>query len=180
MSSRPTLLSRMQGPVQAILRPGQWCFGVRSIRQGTEHWIVAASMQTLVDAVKTAVQEYQHGQQPEDGLVNTLKVRVTKARVESTTAFVRIENYTQTAEWLDVLELHIKQVEGDPNSCNVYAKSFSSGVCPTCIPCAPLLNIALCWIPFADMSDKGSLNSLRIAHLREKLSHSVTIQFHTA
>ena len=156
-SSRPTLVSRVQGPLQAWLRPGQWCFGVRAIRQGSERWRVGASAEQLLAALSEAVSGYQQGQPEGDGLSHTCKVRIGKQRVrENGTAFVRIENYTQTAEWLDVLELHISPAEGSSGSgaseCNVDVKSFSSGFLPTCIPCAPLLNAALCWIPFSDFT----------------------------
>ncbi|EGD73132.1 hypothetical protein PTSG_04845 [Salpingoeca rosetta] len=177
-SSEPTCMSRVQGPVQAVLRPGQWCFGVRAIRQGSEQWRASCSVDALVQALKTAVADFQEGR-PESGLTNTRKVRIAKAISNDTRGFVRIENYTQTSEWLDVVEVHIKPVAADANACTAFVKSFSSGFLPTCIPCAPLLNMALFWIPFSDFTDKGSLNKVRIEELRTKLSASITVSVET-
>eukprot|EP01147_Barroeca_monosierra_P003473 gene3473-6104_t len=175
-SSSPSCISRVQGPVQAILRPGQWCFGVRAIRQGIERWQVMGTVEDLVTQVVAAVEQFQQGN-PEKGLANSRKVRVTKKRATAESGFVRIENYTQVSEWLDVLELHITTINpSDEPMLSVYAKSFSSGAFPTVLPCAPLLNIACCWFPFSDGGPANSLNKQRLEELRSKLSEHLSIE----
>lgn len=145
-ASTPTWLSRVQGPCQAWLRPGQWCFGVRAIRQGDERWEVNAEPAAIMAAVKAAVEKSRV-----QGLVGTRKIRIGK--IDEEKGFVRLENYTATAEWLDCLELH---VQSTGNTCHVYVKSFSSGFIPTCVPLAPLLSAVCCWIPFSDFGPQVS------------------------
>ncbi|EDQ92410.1 uncharacterized protein MONBRDRAFT_4944 [Monosiga brevicollis MX1] len=158
--SEPSCISSFQGPIQAWLRPGQWCFGVRAIRQGEERWACGCSRQQLVDGLEAVVASAQL-----NALANTRKVRMGKVKEDF--SFVRIESYTASAEWLDVTEFHIESA-GDGVSVRV--KSFSSGFTPTCVPLAPLLSAVCFWVPFSDYGPQGSLNKLRIKEIREQLT----------
>jgi hypothetical protein len=118
-----TCFSRCQGPLQAFLRPGQWCFGVRALRQGSEAWACRSDTATLFRALEDAVAVWQA-----QGLLGTRKVRLGKSSLSQ--GFIRIENYTQSAEWLDVVEFHV--TAESQGSVEVRVKSFSSGE-----PCNP-------------------------------------------
>lgn len=82
----------------------------------------------------------------ESGLVGSNKIRLGK----KSDVFLRLESYTATAEWLDVVELHASDLGSGRVSVRV--KSFSSGFCPTLIPCSTLLSAALFWLPFSDVT----------------------------
>lgn len=141
MSAQPTCLSRVQGPFQAAARPAEWCFGVRSIRRGTAQWRCEGSVHDFLAALRTAVVQFQT-----NGLAGTHKVRIGKDVPAN--GFMRLENYTQTAEWLDVTEFHATSQD---DGVLVQVLSFSSGFIPTCCPLGPLFSIVLCWLPFSDL-----------------------------
>ena len=96
-----------------------------------------------MDAVASKVGEFQGS---DKGLVGSNKVRVGK----KADAFLRIEAYTAGAEWLDVVELHASDVGG--GRVRVRIKSFSSGFCPTTMPCSLLLSAAFFFFPFSDQT----------------------------
>jgi hypothetical protein len=101
-----------------------------------------------------------------DGFVYQLD-RVHFARVragEPKRATVRILVFTKL-RWLDVVFLRVREDATRPNCCLCSARSFSTGLLPLTVRCAPLLNVLLCIAPFFNwgMPSRKTLPEIRRA-----------------
>ncbi|KXJ21865.1 hypothetical protein AC249_AIPGENE12180 [Exaiptasia diaphana] len=137
-----------QSPIQAILRPAMWLPGVKKLHSARETWILPqATVDVCVDKLIEAVDE----------LGEKEKMHVNK--VNRNKNFVQIFSFTNN-EWFDVVEIEFQP--GRESGSIAKARSFSTGLFPTCCPCALILNVIFCFAPFLD---KG-VNTARLERIR--------------
>eukprot|EP00053_Salpingoeca_punica_P004147 m.47514 g.47514 ORF g.47514 m.47514 type:complete len:170 (+) comp12636_c0_seq1:152-661(+) len=161
-----SLMSRVQGPVQAFLRPAMWIPGLRNIRYHTETRQFSQSAADINQALVRIFTTYQA--QVEDGTgPGLLGNHLVLHTMDTAKGYFEIHSYTPNAEWLDVIQAYVTP---SGSGCSVRLRSWSSGVLPTIIPLAPLLNIAFFFFPFAGRDPKiGWTNSARVREIFAKL-----------
>jgi len=79
-----------------------------------------------------------------NGIVNSLDNFEVAGQTEES---LKVFWYSPGASWLDITRFNFEEIE---DSVEVQVKSGSSGICPLCIPGAPLLNVILSCFPFMD------------------------------
>eukprot|EP01147_Barroeca_monosierra_P007468 gene7468-544_t len=148
---QPSFFARAQSGIQTTLRPALWLRPLAHLHSSRKTWslknvsIVDAKHQILEAAVKQAS-------------------RFQLAEPQTRGNTIQILSYTK-AEWLDVIEFELQQ---SGSSVLVVAHSFSSGLFPVCIPGAPILNMALCFVPFLDHGfNKKRLDAFMQATIKE-------------
>ncbi|XP_074643077.1 uncharacterized protein LOC141900195 [Tubulanus polymorphus] len=142
--------SRIQGPIQAALRPGIWCLCCQFLRCHRERWHLSLSVSEHINQLEAAIEKIQQ---------NDPNSTYQIAKINDLTGFVQIYCYTR-AEWLDVMEI-------DFNTGKVW--SFSSGFFPTWVPLCFVLNSLLFFFPFFDWN----VNKNRVEAFRTTLGLSV-------
>ncbi|XP_065055435.1 uncharacterized protein LOC135683954 [Rhopilema esculentum] len=151
------LLSKLQAPIQAALRPGVWLPGIRALHQRYERWQSGESPYFCFDKVLFALQIMETSDQLEI------------YKVDREHLALQIFFYTKNCKWLDVVEL---EFQAAPESGTfVSARSFSSGFLPAWIPFAFLLNMVCCFIPFFDLGE----NESRLERIREAADIGMTV-----
>ncbi|XP_013421874.1 uncharacterized protein LOC106181889 [Lingula anatina] len=146
------VLSYLQAPLQALLRPALWLgclFG--SLHSHKERWDTPGTPEENVRQLAAVVKEAEE----HDPHRNTLDIHVA----DSTSGFVRIFAFTK-AEWLDVVEVKFRDNYGE-------AYSFSSGVLPVWFPFSFLVNCVLFWVPFLDMKLNQKRLELLYTHMKK-------------
>ncbi|KAK3751775.1 hypothetical protein QZH41_013233 [Actinostola sp. cb2023] len=137
-----------QSPIQAIIRPAMWIPGIKKLHSAKETWVIPQStVEVCVEQLIEAVNE----------LGEKEKMHVNK--VNRNKNFVQIFSFTNN-EWFDVVEIEFQP--GRESGSIAKARSFSTGVLPTCCPFAIFLNIIFCFVPFLDNGvNKERLNKIR-------------------
>ncbi|EGD77375.1 hypothetical protein PTSG_08471 [Salpingoeca rosetta] len=160
-------LGAMQGRIQASLNPGGWVPGVRSLHNFKEDWVLSDCDPKLgFDCTLSAFR----------GLSITRGVQHVVAKADTSNFDLELHIYTR-AEWLDVIRISFNQVVrghlvAPMGGCIATVVAYSTGLLPCSLPLAPLLNMALCWVPFSD----GKENERRVSLLRLRVSQAVTLR----
>ncbi|GFN97871.1 hypothetical protein PoB_002437700 [Plakobranchus ocellatus] len=156
-----TIFSKVQRPIQTVLRPAVWIPGLRNLHSTKETWTFESnSHQSNLDSILNAINKvidkdtskfFWQVQPPPVALGNETDSK----------SFIRIFTFTR-AEWLDITEITLSG-----NKAEVWA--FSSGFLPLIIPFACILNVPLFWIPFLDMD----LNKQRLDRIVAEMDKTV-------
>ncbi|CAH1801303.1 unnamed protein product [Owenia fusiformis] len=149
-------LSAVQGPLQAFLRPGLWFPGLNLLHTCTEQWVSTEPPDVLLDDLVHSIEAYSQLEQRESWC-NIIQLH----KVDRENNRVTILAYTR-AEWLDVVEIDFNTGK---------ARSFSSGIFPTFLPLAVLLNCVLFFVPFLD----HGVNKKRLDKLRSLMTSAVGV-----
>lgn len=162
----PSTLSQWQGPMQAFLRPAIWIPGYRNIRFHKETWESDDLTSRVFDALVEVFTEFRSNR-------SLLGASVVLHTVNKNTQFIEVHTYTPGAEWLDVVDVNLR-----PRSkgCVIEIRSWSSGFLPTIVPLAPLLNLALFWVPFSGRDANGWVNSRRVHTIQDSLQKKVSLR----
>mmetsp|Transcript_39336 Transcript_39336/g.64027 ORF Transcript_39336/g.64027 Transcript_39336/m.64027 type:complete len:219 (-) Transcript_39336:404-1060(-) len=161
-------ISRFQSPIQAFLRPGSWIPWCRNIRYHAERWVLSVNRITVHKKFMEAIQFFVKS---DSGILGQEKIMIYNEDEKQGTATIYC--FTKGAEWLDVLEVRFSEPSGllDEEKCVATIRSFSSGFIPTSVPLAPLLSVALFWIPFAgnDPKTRKFNNTVRVNQIRRHM-----------
>ena len=161
----PTLVSELQSPIQACLRPAQliWspsCIG--DFNHCRRRWRIQAPPRQVVEAMAETLRALTDD--------DKMSLRIGCARVHD--HGLRLQaNLWAPREWLDCLELHAESDMADDTTVRIAC--FATGVCPTFVPLAPLFNLLVCFVPLgsSDFQSPGvGLQPKRVNRLRELLS----------
>ena len=159
--AEPSLLSSVQGPIQDIVAPGHWIGQFVGINSKTERWDFAASSPADVSAALVAVLEELTPERRAKLLMPEFRI----ARADASTVHALV--WTK-AEWLDTLDV---QLERRGRGCVATASFYATGLVPTSVPLAPLINILLAWFPFGSAEPRGGpLQDFRLRALKGLLT----------
>eukprot|EP00112_Aurelia_sp_Birch-Aquarium-sp1_P006962 Seg176.9 transcript_id=Seg176.9/GoldUCD/mRNA.D3Y31 product="hypothetical protein" protein_id=Seg176.9/GoldUCD/D3Y31 len=151
------LLSKLQAPVQAALRPAVWFPGIRALHQRYERWQAEDSPYNCFESVLTALQTMEMSEQLEIYDVDRDHLALQ--------AFF----YTKHCKWLDVVEFEFQAAP--EYGTFVKARSFSSGFFPAWVPCGFIFSMIFCFVPFSDMGE----NKARLERIRENSELGLTV-----
>lgn len=164
--SGPSCLSQWQGPIQAFLRPAIWIPGHRNIRYHCERWESDDLTSKVFDSMVEVFTDFRDQR-------SLLGASIVLHTVNKSSQFIEVHTYTPGAEWLDVVDVHIfPRTKG----CVIEIRSWSSGFLPTIIPLAPLLNVALFWVPFSGRDANGWVNSRRVHLIQDSLQKKISLK----
>eukprot|EP00656_Telonema_subtile_P012759 TRINITY_DN16447_c0_g1_i1.p1 TRINITY_DN16447_c0_g1~~TRINITY_DN16447_c0_g1_i1.p1 ORF type:complete len:208 (+),score=42.04 TRINITY_DN16447_c0_g1_i1:186-809(+) len=156
------ILLRIQAMIQYWLVPAIWLPLIRWPHFTEKRWVFNVGPEEAMTLIRDALEHFsghkEHGEFRDQVI----------AKSSPTAQNVMI--FTPCARWLDMFEVRCKA--GETGHSEVYIKSYSSGFLPMVVPLAPLLNVALFFIPFA-----GIVNE-RIALVREHLQKDEEGQRH--
>eukprot|EP00051_Salpingoeca_urceolata_P028429 m.5788 g.5788 ORF g.5788 m.5788 type:complete len:181 (+) comp2462_c0_seq1:270-812(+) len=155
----PSLLSRVQAPLQDFLRPAMWIPGMRMLRYAWEEWEVK---QMDPDACRAKMVDVLRQLQLDSGLMG-YKLKVVNPDGGATDVLT-VRCFSPTIEFLDVVEVSFA---GAGLGTCVRVRSFSTGLAPTLFPLAPLLSAVFFWVPFMGNDSEGMTNPRRVRLLRE-------------
>eukprot|EP00466_Bigelowiella_natans_P004123 jgi/Bigna1/86236/estExt_fgenesh1_pg.C_90069 len=137
-------ISRFQSPIQ-VLR-------VLSVNRITVH-------KKFMEAIQFFVKS-------DSGILGQEKIMIYNEDEKQGTATIYC--FTKGAEWLDVLEVRFSEPSGllDEEKCVATIRFI-----PTSVPLAPLLSVALFWIPFAgnDPKTRKFNNTVRVNQIRRHM-----------
>ena len=149
----PSTLSILQSPLQDSLAPGNWIGQFLGLNARTVTWTFqdvppAVVSQALVETLKALSLER--------------KAKLYMPNYEITTATpnqVHVRTWTKN-EWLDSLDVKLQSTAdgGTMATANFYATGFL----PTSFPAAPIVNVALFWIPFGSNGPREMLQDFRL------------------
>ena len=156
--AEPSLLSSLQGPIQDIVAPGHWIGQFVGINSKTEMWEFAASSPAEVSAALVAVLKELTPERRSKLLMPEFRI----ARADASA--VHVLTWTR-AEWLDTLDVHLEQ---RGRGCVATASFYATGLVPTSVPLAPLINVAMAWFPFGSAEPRGGglLQDFRLRALK--------------
>ena len=143
----PSLLSSVQGPLQDALAPGHWIGQFAGLNSKTESWEFAGSSPPEVSAAILGVFEDLTPDRRRKLLIPNF--RVSRADPDR----IHVLTWTQ-AEWLDSFDVRLSKTD---RGTRATASFYASGFFPTSMPLAPLLNIAMCWLPFASPGPRNEM-----------------------
>uniref|UniRef100_A0A7S0ENH3 Uncharacterized protein n=1 Tax=Phaeocystis antarctica TaxID=33657 RepID=A0A7S0ENH3_9EUKA len=146
-SAAPSFVSSLQGPVQDAVAPGHWLGQLVGINSKTEEWTFADSSPAEVSAALVAVLAELTPARRELLLIPEFKVTQADA------SKVHVLTWTK-AEWLDTLDV---KLEKKGRGCVATASFYATGLLPTSIPLAPLVNVAFAWFPFGSPGPRGEM-----------------------
>ncbi|GAB5372273.1 hypothetical protein AAMO2058_001650900 [Amorphochlora amoebiformis] len=104
-----------------------------------------------------------------EDLKKTIAAAIGKELPKGTQVFsqknrMSISMFTGSASWLNVIDIVVtKNPSLEQGGCLVRAHANSTGVLPVSVPLAPVLNVALFWIPFFD----GGANKANIMEIEK-------------
>ncbi|XP_032236807.1 uncharacterized protein LOC5511578 [Nematostella vectensis] len=157
-SAADCCFSMCQSPLMAILRPAMWVPGIKKLHSATETWIIPnAPVDVCIDKLLEAI----------DSLGEKEKMHVNK--VNRDRGFVQIFSFTPN-EWFDVVEIEFKP--GREQGAMGHARSFSTGLLPTCCPLALLFNVIFFFVPF---HDQGT-NKARLDRVRGQMTLEIAVE----
>ena len=145
--AEPSLLSSLQGPIQDGIAPGHWVGQFVGINSKTERWDFGASSPAEVSAALVAVLNELTPERRSKLLMPEFRI----ARADASA--VHVLAWTK-AEWLDTLDV---QLEKRGRGCAATASFYATGLVPTSIPLAPLINVLMAWFPFGSSEPRGGL-----------------------
>jgi len=146
-----------QSPIQAALRPAMWLPGVRNLHSHKEIWYIPdATPDICLDKAIAAIDE----------LGQSEKMHINKVRRNR--YFIQIFSFTE-AEWLDVVEIEFQP--GQDKGTVAKAKSFSTGLLPTCVPLACIFNMIFFFVPFWD----NGFNKARLERIHAKMDLQINV-----
>ena len=158
-----------QMPCQLALAPAMWCPLFSGLHSRHGEWTISetrprgtlASFRTMEEIAKLLT-EY--------GRANRwiLQFRHHQQRFSlddmsgSAHGKVRVLFFTP-AGWCDSVTLSV-----DENNSAIEIDSFSTGICPLGIPCAPLCSALFCWVPFTSQAGDGDGHAMDLHEMREQ------------
>lgn len=143
----PSFVSGFQGPIQDVIAPGHWVGQFVGINSKTETWEFLNNSPEEVSKALVQVLE---------GLTEDRKAKLVMPEFEIQTANaskVHVLTWTKL-EWLDTLDVKLSR---SSKGCVAKASFYATGFFPTSIPGAPLLNVAMAWLPFASPGPRGEM-----------------------
>ena len=163
--AEPSFFSTLQGPIQDVIAPGHWVGQLAGINSKTDRWEFADSSPEEVSGALVSVLE---GLTP-DRRAKLLMPELRIARADASA--VHVLTWTK-AEWLDSLDVRL---EPRGSGCVARASFYATGLVPTSVPLAPLINIAMAWFPFgsAEPSRGGPLQDFRLRAIKGLLTKSL-------
>eukprot|EP00924_Labyrinthula_sp_SR-Ha-C_P003559 maker-scaffold_53-snap-gene-1.8-mRNA-1 protein AED:0.00 eAED:0.00 QI:91/1/1/1/1/1/2/97/169 len=148
-------LVQLQLPLQAAIFPGR-CYPARLNHCETEVWTINSSIEQSFSLLSTIAASKQF--------------KILKSESGS---YLKLGCLTPVAKWLDIVELYFSSEDVETGKITkVKAMACSSGLAPLTLPFAPLINLALLWIPFG--SGQTTWNFLKDLRNDEKLKEHVT------
>ena len=97
-------------------------------------------------------------------------VKVETVEGDDRKAYVKALSWTPR-EWMDILEVCFT-AKGD-GACEARVQFYATGLVPTSVPGAPVINTALFFFPFGSADAQGQLQPRRIDGLRQLLDAKV-------
>jgi hypothetical protein len=147
-NAEPSLVSKIQGPVQDIIAPGHWIGQFVGINSKQESWNFPKN---TPEEVSRAIVEVLEGLTPE----RKAKLIIPEFEIQTADA-KRVHVLTWTKlEWLDTLDVRL--ANGSGGGCVAKASFYATGFLPTIVPGAPLLNVGMAWFPFASPGPRGEM-----------------------
>lgn len=123
-----------QRKIATVTKPALWVPGVRNFHSEKQHFTFSCSVDEAMRQTWAAA----------EALAGKGFVAVSK---DSDTRVVKIQFLTK-AKWMDEITLSFHKVDAESTGCAVH--NGSTGFLPLIVPLAPVINLALFWIPFAD------------------------------
>lgn len=144
----PSLLSSLQGPLQDVIAPGHWIGQFAGLNSKSEVWDFSGSSPEAVSAALVSVLDELT---PE----RRLKLLIPEFRIaRADAAAIHVLTWTKS-EWLDSFDVKLEK-KGN-GGCRAKASFYATGFFPTSLPLAPLLNIAMAWLPFASPGPRNEM-----------------------
>ena len=147
VSAAPSFVSSLQGSVQDAVAPAHWLGQFVGINAKTETWAFADSSPAEVSAALVAVLNELTPERRAKLLIPEFRV----ARADASA--VHVLTWTK-AEWLDSLDVRL---EARGRGCVATASFYATGLLPTSLPLAPLVNVAMAWFPFGSPGPRGQM-----------------------
>jgi len=155
-SAAPSFVSSVQGPVQDAVAPAHWIGQFVGINSKTESWAFADSSPAEVSAALVAVLNELTPERRAKLLIPELRVAQADA------SKVHVLTWTK-AEWMDSLDVRLERAAGG-RGCVATASFYATGLLPTSIPLAPLLNAAMAWSKRRHWQCPSSPSNSLVAH----------------
>jgi len=145
----PSIISKVQGPIQDIIAPGHWIGQFVGLNSRKETWDFPNNTPEEVSKAMVEVLE---------GLTPERRTKLVMPEFEIKTANdkkIHVLTWTKL-EWLDTLDVTLAPTSSK-GGCVAKASFYATGFLPTNIPLAPLLNVAMAWFPFASPGPRGEM-----------------------
>lgn len=154
-SAEPSLVSKVQGPLQDIIAPAHWVGQFVGLNSRKETWDFPNN---TPEEVSKAIVDVLEGLTPERRTKLYMPEFEIKAADDKK---IHVLTWTKL-EWLDTLDVTLaptssKGGKSDGSGCVAKASFYATGFLPTNIPLAPLLNVAMAWFPFASPGPRGEM-----------------------
>lgn len=136
----------IDGQRQISLSPALWVPVIRDLHSERQHWLIPCSVEDAMEQTWAATRALG-----DEGFIAV-----------SQDHELRLMNihFLSKAKWLDKISLSFHK--RDSKTTAVAVHNGSSGFLPLIVPGAPLLNLGLAWVPFADGGKCGkTLDVLR-------------------
>lgn len=164
-NAEPSKISQLQSSFQDGIAPGHWIGGLLPLNSQAVNWKFPGKTPEEVSSALVSVL---------NALTDDRKARLYMPNFEITTATpqnVHVLTWTKK-EWLDSLDVSLTQ-----NGSTTVAKAsfYATGFLPTSIPLAPILNIALFFIPFASPGPGEMLQTFRLRALEGILRKELSL-----
>ena len=149
----PSIVSKLQSPIQDAIAPGHWIGQFIGINSKQETWDFPNDTPSEVSKAIVDVLE---------GLTDDRRAKLYMPELDIATANdqrVHVLTWTKL-EWLDALDVQLKGLDGkneNGDGCVAKVKFYATGFLPTNIPGAPLLNIGMAWFPFGSPGPRGEM-----------------------
>eukprot|EP00531_Pseudo-nitzschia_arenysensis_P007851 CAMPEP_0116137688 /NCGR_PEP_ID=MMETSP0329-20121206/12376_1 /TAXON_ID=697910 /ORGANISM="Pseudo-nitzschia arenysensis, Strain B593" /LENGTH=243 /DNA_ID=CAMNT_0003632609 /DNA_START=58 /DNA_END=789 /DNA_ORIENTATION=+ len=170
----PSVVSKVQGPLQDTIAPGHWIGQFVGLNSRKETWEFPKN---TPEEVSKALVDVLEGLTPErKAKLFMPEFQIQKANSQK----VHVLTWTKL-EWLDTLDVTLaakENSEGSGGGCVAKASFYATGFLPTNIPGAPIVNVGMAWFPFASPGPRGEmLQDFRLRALKglvtKKLEESV-------
>mmetsp|Transcript_32108 Transcript_32108/g.36509 ORF Transcript_32108/g.36509 Transcript_32108/m.36509 type:complete len:231 (-) Transcript_32108:310-1002(-) len=147
VNAEPSLISKVQGPVQDLIQPGHWIGQFVGINSKQETWNFPRN---TPEEVSKAIVNVLEGLTPE----RKDKLIIPEFEIQTADATkVHVLTWTKL-EWLDTFDVRLFS---SSSGCTAKASFYATGFFPTIVPGAPLLNVGMAWFPFASPGPRGEM-----------------------
>jgi hypothetical protein len=148
-NANPSIVSKVQGPIQDIIAPGHWIGQFVGLNSRKETWDFPNN---TPEEVSKAMVDVLEGLTPERRaklIMPEFEIKIANDKK------IHVLTWTKL-EWLDTLDVTLAPTSSK-DGCVAIASFYATGFLPTNIPLAPLLNVAMAWFPFASPGPRGEM-----------------------
>ena len=173
----PSLMSSLQGPIQDVIAPGHWIGQFLGFNARTVLWkfdTAAVNADRVCQALVEVLNDLSSKERA------ALRIPEFTFSQDKNSHRVHVLTWTKN-EWLDSLDMSFlpssTSTTTTTNGCTAKVSFYATGVLPTSIPGAPIVNTVLAWFPFVSPGPRGQmLQDYRLQSLEQLVRNKLKEQ----